>query len=128
MNAMLEKLNERFTLFHVHANNIAPLAAVGGFVVAPVLELSYVRSNLVERRPSLTWYPTAPDFANDPGIPDTRLWFFPFVPEHERRHELVSECVRGVGKLQLLRFWNSTEPILSVKSRFCPGRFDHRLA
>lgn len=78
--AALRKLNARFTLFHVHANNCAAIAVVDGLVVCDVLELSYIRSDRVTRRPSATRYPTALDAANRFGRPDTVLSFFPFAP------------------------------------------------
>jgi hypothetical protein len=76
----LSKLNQNFTLFHVHANNCAPCGVVEGIEIADVLELSYVRTSLVERKDSKTAYPTELDFPNDPTRPDIPLPFFPFTP------------------------------------------------
>ncbi|WP_161633545.1 FkbM family methyltransferase [Mesorhizobium erdmanii] len=78
--AALSKINDEFTLFHVHSNNNEPLGIVDGYVVAPVMELSYVRSDLIERAPSTTVYPTEFDFPNWPPRPDHTLWFYPFLP------------------------------------------------
>jgi peptidoglycan hydrolase CwlO-like protein len=44
-----------------------------------MLELSYVRSASVHRRPSQTLYPTALDYPNLQGK-DKLLWFYPFLP------------------------------------------------
>jgi hypothetical protein len=79
----LEKLNSSFTLFHVHANNHADLHIVDGFVIADVLELTYVRSDLAKPMPSRTVYPTQIDFPNHVGKPDHLLWFYPFLPSTE---------------------------------------------
>lgn len=76
----LAALSEQFTLFHVHANNCRPLGIVAGFPVADVLELSFVRTSLVERRPSKTIYPAPGDLANNHVVPDHPLLFYPFLP------------------------------------------------
>ncbi|MFO1024627.1 MAG: FkbM family methyltransferase [Acetobacteraceae bacterium] len=77
----LSNLTKQFTLFHVHANNYAPVGVVGPFVVCDVMELSYIRSDLVRRAPSRTLYPTALDTGNNAQAQDIPLWFFPFAPE-----------------------------------------------
>jgi glycosyltransferase involved in cell wall biosynthesis len=84
-------LNASFTLFHVHANNHAPMVMVGGdslegqhrtgaVPLPAVLELSMIRSATVTPRPSRTIYPTPLDRPNFPGCQDHRLHFFPFLP------------------------------------------------
>ena len=78
--ASFEKLNKSFTLFHAHANNCAPLTFVAGFPVADVLELTYIRSDLVVRQPSTTVYPTYLDCANEPDRQDFPLVYYPFLP------------------------------------------------
>jgi hypothetical protein len=79
----LSNVNRLFTLFHAHADNAHSICLVGGYVVADVLELSYVRSDLIERTPSRSIYPTILDFANWPARPDHLLWFHPFMPAIE---------------------------------------------
>lgn len=74
------KLNERFVLFHVHANNCGGMGSVEGSPFPNVLELSYARADGVERLKSRTLYPTKLDFPNDPSAADPPLWFFPFFP------------------------------------------------
>lgn len=76
----LRNLNSLFTLFHVHANNSRGIALIDGYVVADVLELSFIRSDLAERVESRTIYPTELDYANWPALPDHLLWFYPFLP------------------------------------------------
>ncbi|WP_158812118.1 FkbM family methyltransferase [Beijerinckia sp. L45] len=78
----LNRLNDRFTLFHVHANNCAGLHFVEGFPVADVLELSYVRTDLVKRQSSQTYYPCV-NQANHPHHADHPLLFYPFLPESD---------------------------------------------
>ncbi len=80
---VLTKLNSDFTLFHVHANNVDgdnTYAFLSGVAVSNLLELSYVRTDLVERRQSHTLYPTPLDYPNIDPHDDKRLWFFPFLP------------------------------------------------
>ena len=103
---VLEKLNASFTLFHVHANNYGDVAMVGGFPVVDILELSYVRTDLVERRASSTLYPTELDRANRPGEPDIALWFFPFAPLSVDRGELA----RAASRLERDRVEGLSEP------------------
>lgn len=76
----LRHINEQFVLFHVHGNNCCPLAMVEGFVIADVLELTYIRRDLAQPVRSQTVYPTVLDRANDHRQPDHLLWFYPFVP------------------------------------------------
>jgi hypothetical protein len=76
----LKNINAQFTLFHVHANNCRELSIVDGFAVADVIEVSYVRASLVNRRPSTTIYPSGLNKANHPDHHDFPLLFFPFLP------------------------------------------------
>jgi hypothetical protein len=88
---VLRKLNEDFTLFHVHANNFDgqnTYSFIAGVPVSNLLELSYVRSDLVNRRPSETLYPTDIDFPNV-HPQDKKLWFFPFLPTSVRLVEFL---------------------------------------
>lgn len=78
--AVMEKLNAHFTLFHVHANNARPLVPIDGFVTPGLLEVSFIRTDLVERSPSRTWYPTELDSPNVVNRPDLRLWLHPYAP------------------------------------------------
>jgi hypothetical protein len=80
---VLQRLAKNFTVCHVHANNFNFLATCSNFTVAESLEVTFIRSDLVERVPSRTFYPTAEDAPNYDVIPDHRLWFFPFVPGSE---------------------------------------------
>ena len=77
----MTRLNGRFTLFHVHANNYdgRELHVLSGMPVCNVLELSYIRSSRVGRSPSTTVYPTPLDRPNRPWA-DKLLWFYPFLP------------------------------------------------
>ncbi len=77
---IMEKINAQFTLFHVHANNARPLVAIDNFVTPGLLEVSFVRTDLVKRRRSRTWYPTELDFPNVAKKPDLNLWLYPFAP------------------------------------------------
>jgi hypothetical protein len=78
--AAFQRLNARFTLCHVHANAYGGLAMIEGVVLPPVLEASYVRSDLITRTPNRTLYPTEYDRANRPGTKDIVLSMYPFMP------------------------------------------------
>jgi hypothetical protein len=79
--AGLGKLAQHFILHNVHGNNYAPLAIVDGVLPVPdVIEVSYIRSDLAERRPSSTLFPSHLDVPNDPLRPEMPLWYFPFLP------------------------------------------------
>jgi hypothetical protein len=80
VRAALQRLNGRFTLCHVHANVYGGLSTVEGVVVPPVLEATYVRSELVTRAPNRTLYPTEYDRSNRTGTKDIVLSMYPFLP------------------------------------------------
>lgn len=95
VQSVLRNLIRHFTLCHVRADPVAEVRILGGFPVPAALDLTYIRSDLVERAPSSTVYPTPLD---GPGCrqqwPGHQLWFFPFAPgsaawtlpdEHEPR-------------------------------------------
>lgn len=79
---MLRRINNLFTLFHVHANNYDGsdvLYIVSGIPVSNILELSYTKTINIHSTTSRTLYPTALDFPNVRGK-DKLLWFYPFLP------------------------------------------------
>lgn len=80
VRAALQRLNERFTLCHVHANVYGGMRRPAGVVLPNVLEATYVRSDLISRKPNKTFYPTEHDHANRPGSKDIVLSMYPFVP------------------------------------------------
>jgi FkbM family methyltransferase len=90
---VLKKINRHFTLFHVHANNFDgadTYTFMSGIPVSNLLELSYVRSDLVIRSASKTIYPTSLDCPNVHPH-DKKLWFFPFLPTTAGSAEFVTE-------------------------------------
>ncbi len=96
---LFRKLNRHFTLFHVHANNFDgpdKFHVVGGLPVPCLVELSYVRTALVNRRPSQTLYPTSLDFPNTPQK-DKLLWGFPFLP-NTLHHDVFAFCADRVER------------------------------
>jgi hypothetical protein len=80
VRAALQHLNESFTLCHVHANVHGGLRRPAGVVLPNVLEATYVRSDLISRKPNRTFYPTEHDRTNRPGSKDIVLSMYPFVP------------------------------------------------
>ncbi len=80
---MFRKINRHFTLCHVHANNFDGddgYAFLDGLIIPKILELTYIKTDLVNRTPSKTVYPTALDSPNTKK-PDKLLWMYPFAPE-----------------------------------------------
>lgn len=76
-------VNQAFTLFHVHANNCDTHNNIyirDGFPMTELIELSFVRSDLVSRSPNRTLYPTVLDYPNVREHKDKLLWFYPFIP------------------------------------------------
>lgn len=45
--SVMRKLCRDFHIFHIHANNSLPVIEVGGFIFPPLMELSFVRKDLV---------------------------------------------------------------------------------
>jgi methyltransferase FkbM-like protein len=95
---VLANLDASHTLFHVHANNATPLGMVEGLPIPDLLELSYVRTDLVTRTPSTTLYPTALDMPNTRRGPDILLSFFPFLPCGPAGRESVHEQMLRAGE------------------------------
>jgi len=90
--AALRRLNARFTLCHVHGNVHGRIALAEGVPVVPVLEATYVRTELVTRRASRTLYPTPLDATNKPGTKDVALCLYPFLPM-----DLPPEAMAALG-------------------------------
>lgn len=68
---ILKKLNTCFTLYHIHANNSLPAIRVGNLSMAPLLECSFIRTDLIRRRvPSEEKFPTEYDAPNKLDRPD----------------------------------------------------------
>ncbi len=93
---VLERLNEHFYLFHVHANNEAlHLYEMAGFMYAPYLECSFIRkdSKLVGKaQASLEYFPTKE--IDEPYMADWRdftLEFWPFYNAQKKdiRHKFI---------------------------------------
>jgi hypothetical protein len=80
VKASLSKINEQFTLFHVHANNCSKMTRVDSFFTPECLEVSYIKTDLVNRSESKTIYPTYIDRPNNPKNPEYYLWMFPYFP------------------------------------------------
>jgi hypothetical protein len=101
---IFRKLNSIFTLHHVHANNFDgpdALPVIGGFPVARIIELSYIRTSVVTRRRSATVFPTPMDFPNS-GTRDKLLWIFPFFPSAVPP-EALSRCAERVESTETRR-------------------------
>ena len=92
VRAALQRLNERFTLCHVHANVYGGLRRPAGVVLPNVLEATYVRSDLISRKPNKTFYPTKHDRTNRPGSKDIVLSMYPFVPMVVPRQSFVPKA------------------------------------
>lgn len=80
VKATLSKILEQFTLFHVHANNCTKMTRVDSFFTPECMEVSFIKTNLVNRTPTRTLYPTPIDRPNNPRNPEYYLWMFPYLP------------------------------------------------
>lgn len=79
---VMQRLNNHFHIFHIHANNSLPVINVEGYVMPPLLEISFVRKDLVKKHsPSKENFPIAgldqPNKTNRPDILD----YYPFLSE-----------------------------------------------
>ena len=81
-SAVLRKLGRDFHIFHIHANNSLPMIEFAGFEFPPLLELSFVRKDLIKTaRKSRTSFPvTKLDYPNKTDRPDVE-GFYPFATE-----------------------------------------------
>ncbi len=73
---VLKKLNEIFYIFHIHANNSLPVNVIQGHVFPPLLELSFVRKDLISANPSKCSFPIEGlDFPNKTDRPDIENYY-----------------------------------------------------
>lgn len=73
----LSNLSQNFTPYHIHSNNYVGLFGVKGKVMAEVIEVSYVRNDLVEFTNEKLVFPTPLDKPNSKGNkPDVILGEF----------------------------------------------------
>lgn len=74
---VIKKLNEQFYIFHIHANNSLPKIEVGGYSFPPLIELSFVRKDLVKNvTKTTTIFPVEDlDFPNKIDRPDILNWW-----------------------------------------------------
>lgn len=85
-----KKMNKLFYLVHVHANNCAPVVIAPDDIKLPdVLELAYVRKDLVEPYLSLTRFPTKIDSPNEWRSPEI---VFDFPPYNNSYKNIVIIC------------------------------------
>ena len=79
---VMQRLSNWFHIFHIHANNSLPLVNVEGYIFPPLLEVSFVRKNLVKKvTPTKANFPIAGlDQPNKTNRPDLLDWY-PFVGE-----------------------------------------------
>jgi len=74
--AALKRLSEYFYIFHAHPNNSLPSVTCGGYIFPPLVELSFVRKDLVNIivTPSVSTFPVKGlDFPNKIDRPDIGL-------------------------------------------------------
>lgn len=78
---VLQKFNKYFYLIHAHANNYAPVLIINKLKIPYVLELTYIRKDLVnDISLSKQNFPTVLDTPNNPNAPEIILDFYPFNP------------------------------------------------
>lgn len=74
--AVLTKLNEKFSVVHVHANNYRPLLAIGNVLFPEVLEVTYASRAKYGFADSDEVFPGPLDSPNWPAAPDYGLGKF----------------------------------------------------
>jgi len=72
----LKTLRKNFTPFHIHGNNYRPTFSVDGKLCGDVIEVSYVRNDLVEFSDDDVIFPTSLDRPNKRNRPDIKLGNF----------------------------------------------------
>jgi hypothetical protein len=75
---VLQKLNARFQVVHIHANNCAPYALIAGIPLPAVLEVTYANRRLYEFQPTTEMFPGNLDSPNNPNASDYFLGRFEF--------------------------------------------------
>ena len=76
-NRVFQKLNKHFYAFHIHANNSLPIDSIYGYWFPPLLEMSFVRKDLVHKaQPTDLSFPVdGLDVPNKADRPDIIDWF-----------------------------------------------------
>lgn len=77
---VMKKLSELFGVYHVHANNWSPMAAIGNVYFPATLEISMAARARYEFQPCDELFPTRLDAPNNPLRPDLYLGAFQFRP------------------------------------------------
>lgn len=74
---VLKKLNSLFYIYHIHPNNSLPMVQIGNYSFPPLLEVSFVRKDLVRHVQEIkTTLPiNGLDFPNKTDRPDILNWF-----------------------------------------------------
>ena len=73
----LEKINSKFTLIHIHGNNLSAVVHFGKKIIPEVCELTFINSSLIKSKNVMTAeLPTKLDFPNDPLKKDIPLNFW----------------------------------------------------
>lgn len=73
---ILEGLNSLFYIYHISPNNSLPKINIGGFSFPPLLEVSFVRKDLVEAKEAKLMYPMRNlDYPNKIDRPDIENFY-----------------------------------------------------
>jgi hypothetical protein len=76
---VLQKVHRSHAVHHVHANNWGRYQIVANVAVPDVLEVSYIRRDILRLASSTKLYPTPIDAPCDPSQPDINLGSFVFL-------------------------------------------------
>lgn len=85
---VMHKLNSLFYIFHIHVNNSLPLVELAGISFPPLVELSFVRKDLIfEAKKTTEEFPVEGlDSPNKTDRPDI-VGYYPLGKKHERAVE-----------------------------------------
>jgi hypothetical protein len=78
---ILEKLTHSFYIYHAHLNNSKKPQMVNGLLMPWLLEVSFVRKDLVDAVPTREVFPTELDGPNMWDQPDLPLNYWPYLRE-----------------------------------------------
>lgn len=76
ISAVFSKLLTDFEIVHVHANNAESSQSIYGIEIPPLVEVTFVRKDLITRSKPKSHIAHASDAPNVPGLPDVKLGDF----------------------------------------------------
>lgn len=73
ISACFDKLLQHFSIVHIHPNNCQKTVKYGGFEIPPVMELTFLRKDMIETSEYTKYFPHPLDRKNVQGLDDIVL-------------------------------------------------------